>query len=178
MNLLQKAIYILACDAPAFVVWCAYSLLIHKTVSWGGIVAAFIALVASSVQLVRIKNSLERIPVKIDEMTMRGANPLDILSTAITYLFLFSFLIPAAKQTKLTDEIIMIISLGIQFLLDLLTDNAPYDLVYFFAGYTYRVIKIDGTEYTLLCRKKLRNKTSIRYVVNPFQSFLIHIEQN
>lgn len=177
MNLLQKAIYVLACDVPAFIVWCAYSILVHGSVSWGGIIATSIALLASIAQLIRIKNSMERISVRIDEMTMRGANPLDIISTVITYLFLFSFLIPTAKQTQLTDEIIMAASLGIQLLLDLLTDNAPYDLVYFFAGYTYRVIKIDGTEYTLLCRKKLRNKTSIRCVVNPFQSFLIHIEQ-
>lgn len=177
MNLLQKAIYILACDMPAFIVWCAYSILMYEKIPWMGVVGSAIALIVSALQLRQIKYSLERIPVQVDEMTMRGHNPLDIFSTAITYLFLFSFLIPAEKQTQLTDDIIMAVSLGIQFFLDLLTDNAPYDLVYFFAGYTYRVAKIDGTEYTLLCRKKLRNKKHIRYVVNPFQSFLIHIEQ-
>lgn len=178
MNLFQKAIYILACDMPAFIIWCLYDILVYDVVPLMGVAGFVIALVASVVQISWIKGSLEHIPVKVDEMTMLGPDLLEIISTIITYLFLFSFLIPTTKHTHKTDEIIMFISLGIQLFLDLLTDKAPYDLPSFFAGYTYRKIKIDGTEFTLLCRKKLRNKASIRYVVNPFQGFLIHIEQH
>lgn len=176
MNTLQKAIYILSCDMPAFVIWCIYDISVYSAIPWMGIVGFVIALVASVVQVSRIKSSLERIPVKVDEMTMRGIDLLDIISTIIAYLFLFSFLIPTTQQTQSTDEIIMLVSLGVQLCLGLLTDNSPYDLISVIAGYTYRVIKIDGTEYTLLCRKKIRNRASIRFVVNPFQGFLIHIE--
>lgn len=177
MNLLQKAIYILACDMPAFVILCLYDTFVYGAVPWMGIVGCTTALIASVIQLCRIRGSLERIPVEVDEMTMHGVDVLDIVSTIITYLFVFSFLIPTTQKTQLTDEIVMLISLGMQLFLDLLTDKAPYDLVSFITGYTYRVVKIDGTEYTLLCRKKIRNKASIRCVVNPFQGFLIHIEQ-
>lgn len=117
---------------------------------------------------------LERIPVRIDEMALRGVDGMGIISTAVVYLFLFSVIIPTGDSTIQTSNIIFCVSLVAQFVLSLLSDNAPYDLVYMLKGYSYRAVKIDGVEQILLCKKTVRNKESIKHVINPFRGFLVH----
>lgn len=177
MNLIQKALYIFSCDFPAFLAWGIYSLLASKQIPCIACVLCAVSLFISLFQLPFIKKRLELIPVKVDEMVLRGVDGMDVLSTVVMYLFMFSSLIPSKDSTIRTDTVTIYISLLIQFSLSLFTDNAPYDIVYMIRGYAYRTIKIQGVEQILLCKKTLRNKDSIRYVVNPFRGFLIHTKE-
>lgn len=177
MNLLHKALYIIGCNVPSFVIWWGYSLVYHKKFSWISAICIIVSAFISFKQFPLMDKHLERIPVCLDEMPIRGIDASNVLSTLITYLFLLFPFLPDSIKSVASDSTLFFVAFAIQFLFAMITDNAPVDLLFYFRGYTYRTIKINGTEHLILCKKSIRNKKSIKLVVNPFRGFLIHVKK-
>jgi len=177
VNTFHKCLYIIACDMLAFFIWNVYDYVFYHSFFWFPIACLFLSIIISIYQMKMFKNKLEIIPVRIDEMNLRGVDAVSAVMTGISYLFIFSFLIPKDSPGIKTDTIIISSSILLQFIFSILTDNLPYDLLYLLRGFAYRQVKIDGIEQLLLCKKKIRNKASIKHVTIPFRGFLVNIEQ-
>lgn len=172
----QKALYVFSCDMPVFFLWGIYSLAMHSQFSWIVGFSFVVSLFLSLDQWELMSSRLEHIHVKADEMTINGVDITNLFMTAVTYLFVFSVFIPEELKGAEADRIIILISLSIQFVFALLTDQVPYNLIYVLRGYAYRSIKIGGSEQVLLCKKRIRNIDSIKVVINPFRGFVIHVD--
>lgn len=176
MNTFHKCLYIIACDMLAFFIWNIYDYVFYHSLFWLPVLCLFLSIIISIYQIKMFGNKLEIIPVRIDEMNLRGVDASNAMMTGISYLFIFSFLISKDSQGIKTDSIIISSSILVQFIFSILTDNLPYDFLYLLRGFAYRQVKIDGIEQLLLCRKKIRNKTSIQQVTIPFRGLLVNIE--
>lgn len=177
MNVPQIIAYVISTNVPTYLIWCIYELIVYKTITFIPEAALIISLVVSMNQVVSMRKKLEHIPIHVDEMDMRGSDIMNSIMTALSYLFIFSFFLPEGIKGLRTDTLVIIASLIIQIVLTLLSSHIPYDLICLIRGYTYRMVKIGGNEYTILCKKKIRSRASFKKAVNPFHGFLIDVSK-
>ena len=81
----------------AFFIWNVYDYVFYHSFFWFPIACLFLSIIISIYQMKMFKNKLEIIPVRIDEMNLRGVDAVSAVMTGISYLFIFSFLTTQRK---------------------------------------------------------------------------------